>query len=238
MTEATTTHTAAAVLDALPLIAILRGLRPDEAVEIGEVLVKAGFRCLEVPLNSPDPLVSLRRLRDALEGRAVVGAGTVLTPEAVRSVAAAGAQIVISPNTDPNVIRAAKAAGLMSMPGFFTPTEAFSALAAGADILKLFPAEIAGPKALKAVRAVLPAATRIYVVGGVAPAALAEWKAAGAAGFGIGSALYAAGRTAQETAAAARGFVSAWTATVPGASGSPPEGSGALGNDLARKDAE
>ncbi|HEY0052588.1 MAG TPA: 2-dehydro-3-deoxy-6-phosphogalactonate aldolase, partial [Caulobacteraceae bacterium] len=117
-----------ATLDALPLVAILRGLRPDEAVEVGEAIVAAGFRCLEVPLNSPEPLVSIRRLRDALEGRAVVGAGTVLNTDAVRAVADAGSQIVISPNTNPEVIRAAKAARLVSMPGFFTPSEAFVAL--------------------------------------------------------------------------------------------------------------
>jgi 2-dehydro-3-deoxyphosphogalactonate aldolase len=129
-------------LDTLPLVAILRGLRPDEAVDVGEAIVAAGFRCLEVPLNSPDPLVSIRKLRDALDGRAVVRAGPVLTRDAVHAVAAAGSQLVISPNTDEDVIRAAKAAGLISMPGFYTPSEAFAALAAGADVLKLFPASM------------------------------------------------------------------------------------------------
>ncbi|HEX8471829.1 MAG TPA: 2-dehydro-3-deoxy-6-phosphogalactonate aldolase [Brevundimonas sp.] len=205
-------------LDALPLVAILRGLQPDEAVEIGEALVAAGFRCLEVPLNSPDPLVSVRRLRDALDGRAVVGAGTVLTADAVRAVADAGSQVVISPNTDVDVIRAAKAAGLLSMPGFFTPSEAFAALGAGADVLKLFPAELAGPAGLRAVRAVLPRTTRVYAVGGANPASLGEWRDAGASGFGIGSSLYKPGRTAAETAFAARNFVAAWNGIETNAS--------------------
>lgn len=202
------------VLDELPLVAILRGLRPDEAIEVGEAIVAAGFRCLEVPLNSPDPLVSIRRLREALEGRAVVGAGTVLTPRAVNDVADAGGQVVISPNTDAVVIRAAKAAGLLSMPGFFTPSEGFTALGAGADVLKLFPAEVAGPAGLKAVRAVLPAGTRVYAVGGVEPDSVARWIAAGADGLGLGSAVFRPGRAPADVGAAASAFVSAWrTAT-------------------------
>lgn len=199
-------------LDALPLVAILRGLAPDEAVAIGEAVVAAGFVCVEVPLNSPDPLVSIRRLRDALGERAVVGAGTVLDTDAVRAVAEAGGQVVISPNTDADVIAAGKAAGLLSMPGVFTPTEAFAALKAGADVLKLFPAEIAGPAAIKAIRAVLPAGTRVYAVGGATPGSLAEWAAAGAAGFGIGSALYRPGQGPAETGDKARAFVEAWRA--------------------------
>lgn len=198
------------VLDELPLVAILRGLRPDEAIEVGEAIVAAGFRCLEVPLNSPDPLVSIRRLREALEGRAVVGAGTVLTPRAVNDVADAGGQVVISPNTDAVVIRAAKAAGLLSMPGFFTPSEGFTALGAGADVLKLFPAEVAGPAGLKAVRAVLPAGTRVYAVGGVEPDSVARWIAAGADGLGLGSAVFRPGRAPADVGAAASAFVSAW----------------------------
>lgn len=199
-------------LDALPLVAILRGLKPDEAVAIGEAVVAAGFVCVEVPLNSPDPLVSIRRLRDALGERAVVGAGTVLDTDAVRAVADAGGQVVISPNTDAEVIRAAKGAGLVSMPGVFTPTEAFAALKGGADVLKLFPAEIAGPAAIKAIRAVLPGGTRVYAVGGATPGSLAEWAAAGAAGFGIGSALYRPGQGHDETGHKARAFVEAWRA--------------------------
>lgn len=197
-------------LDDLPLVAILRGLRPDEAVEIGEAIVAAGFRCLEVPLNSPEPLDSIRRLRDALEGRAIVGAGTVLERAAVTAVADAGGQVVISPNTNPDVIRASKAAGLLSMPGFFTPSEAFTALGAGADVLKLFPAEVAGPAGLKAVRAVLPPATRVYAVGGVEPDGVSRWVAAGASGLGLGSAVFRPGRAPADVGAAAAAFVRAW----------------------------
>lgn len=197
-------------LDALPLIAILRGLTPEEAVEVGEAIVAAGFTCLEVPLNSPQPLESIRRLRAALNGRALVGAGTVLTPEAARQVAEAGGQLVISPNTNAEVIRQTKALGLLSLPGFFTPSEAFVALDAGADALKLFPAEIAGPKGLKAVRAILPAETRVYAVGGVDPDSMDGWRAAGASGFGIGSAVFKPGQSAEQIGRNAQAFVSAW----------------------------
>lgn len=198
-------------LDALPLVAILRGLEPVEAVEVGEALLEAGFTCLEVPLNSPRPLDSIERLRSALGDRAVVGAGTVLTVAAVNEVAAAGGQIIISPNTDVAVIKAARAAGLVSMPGFFTPSEAFAAIGAGAQVLKLFPAEVAGAAGLKAVRAVLPAEQRVYAVGGVEPDSVAGWRSAGVSGFGIGSAIYRAGRSAAETGERAAAFVAAWT---------------------------
>lgn len=200
-------------LDALPLVAILRGLTPDEAVEVGEALLAAGLTCLEVPLNSPQPLESIRRLRTALGDRAVVGAGTVLTPAAVHEVAAAGGQIVISPNADPAVIQATRSAGLLSMPGFFTPSEAFTAIGAGAQVLKLFPAEVAGVAGLKAVRAVLPADQRVYAVGGVEPDSVAAWRSAGASGFGIGSAIYRAGRSPRETGERAAAFVAAWKAS-------------------------
>ncbi|OGN52186.1 MAG: 2-dehydro-3-deoxy-6-phosphogalactonate aldolase [Caulobacterales bacterium RIFOXYB1_FULL_67_16] len=202
-------------LDALPLIAILRGLTPDEAVAVGEAVVAAGFRCLEVPLNSPEPLESIRRLRAALDGRALVGAGTVLTVAAAREVAQAGGQLIISPNTDTAVIRETKALGLLSLPGFFTPSEAFAALDAGADALKLFPAEIAGPRGLKAVRAVLPAATRVYPVGGVDPDSMGQWLAAGASGFGIGSAVFKPGQSPEEVGRNAAAFVSAWNEAAP-----------------------
>lgn len=209
-------------IDALPLVAILRGLAPDEAVEVGLALVAAGLLCLEVPLNSPEPLVSIRRLRDALDGRAGVGAGTVLTVEAVRSVADVGGQAIISPNSDRDVIRACKDAGLYSLPGFFTPTEAFAALAAGADALKLFPAEVAGVAGLRAIRAILPPATKVFPVGGVSPQQLEDWRRAGASGFGLGSALYVAGRSASDVGERARSFVDAWRATVsPAASDRP-----------------
>ena len=199
-------------LTTLPLVAILRGLTPDEALEIGETLVAAGFLCLEVPLNSPSPLDSIRRLRDALGDRAIVGAGTVLSAQAVRDVAAAGGQIVISPNTNLAVIGETKAAGLISFPAFFTPSEAFAAIEAGADAIKLFPAETAGPAALKAMKAVLPPSTPIFPVGGVEPGNVAAWRAAGADGLGLGSALYKPGRTAVEVGEAANAFVGAWRA--------------------------
>lgn len=199
-------------LDALPLVAILRGLTPEEAVEVGEALLAAGFTCLEVPLNSPRPLDSIRLLREALGERAVVGAGTVLTPQAVREVVAAGGQIIISPNADADVIRETVALGALSMPGVFTATEAFAALRAGARVLKLFPSEIAGPVGLKALRAVLPADQRLYAVGGVTPDNLPVWRAAGASGFGIGGALFKPGMTAAEVGDRARAFVRAWQA--------------------------
>jgi len=199
-------------LKSLPLIAILRGLKPDEAVDVGEALIAAGFCCLEVPLNSPSPLDSIARLRAALGDRAIVGAGTVLTPGHVDEVAGAGGQIVVSPNTDPSVIRATKAAGLISLPGFFTASEAFAALAAGADGLKLFPAEAAGPSVIKALKAVLPMGSDVFAVGGIEPATMSAYRAAGAAGFGIGSSLYAPGRTAEDVQARARAFVEAWGA--------------------------
>lgn len=196
-----------------PLIAILRGLRPSKSVDIGQALLKAGFVALEVPLNSPDPLDSIRLLQDRFGDRAVVGAGTVLTCQDVADVAAAGGRIIISPNANPEVIRATKTAGLISLPGVFTPTEAFAALAAGADGLKLFPAEIAGVSGLKAQRAVLPKATPFYAVGGVTPGSLAAWRAAGADGFGIGSAVYKSGYSPEEVGRRAAAFVDAWRAT-------------------------
>lgn len=195
-----------------PLIAILRGLTPAEAVAVGEALLAAGIDRLEVPLNSPEPFESIARLARALEGRALVGAGTVLTPDEVARVAAAGGRLVVSPNTDAAVIRASKAAGLTSLPGAFTATESFAALAAGADGLKLFPAAQAGPGGLSALRAVLPAGTQVYAVGGVGAADFAAWIRAGAAGFGIGGALYTPGMTAAEVGRRAAALVAAWDA--------------------------
>lgn len=193
-----------------PLIAILRGVRPDEVVPIGEALVAAGFTIIEVPLNSPDPFASVSALAQALAGRAVVGAGTVLRVEDVAAVAEAGGTLIISPNANPRVIADAAARGLVALPGIATPTEAFAALDAGAAALKLFPAEAASPAVLKAMRAVLAPATRVLPVGGVTPEAMAPWRAAGAAGFGLGSALYVAGMTADEVGTRAARFVTAW----------------------------
>lgn len=200
----------AAVIETRPLVAILRGIRPDEAAAVGDALADAGFLCVEVPLNSPRPLETIAALRARFEGRLLVGAGTVLKAAEVAEVSAAGGQLIISPNTDVAVIAAAKAAGLVSVPGFFTPSEAFAALAAGADALKLFPAETAGPATLKAIRAVLPASVPVLPVGGIEPGSMAAWRAAGAAGFGIGSALYRPGLSADEVGLRARAFVGAF----------------------------
>jgi len=196
----------------LPLVAILRGVRPDEAEGIGEALADAGFALVEVPLNSPDPFTSIERLARRLGDRALVGAGTVLTVEDVGRVRDAGGGMIVSPNTDTAVIRAAVAAGMASLPGYFTPSEAFAAAAAGATALKLFPAEAASPAVLRAQLAVLPRDLPVLAVGGVAPDTMEPWRAAGAAGFGLGSALYKPGRTAAEVSAAARAFADGWAA--------------------------
>jgi 2-dehydro-3-deoxyphosphogalactonate aldolase len=197
---------------ALPLIAILRGVRPDEAVAIGEVLVEAGFRVIEVPLNSPEPLKSIRRLADSLGDRARIGAGTVLAVDHVRDVAAAGGTLVVSPNANHDVIRATKAAGLWSAPGVATPTEGFAALDAGADVLKLFPAEQLPPAVVKAWRAVLPRDVPLVPVGGVTAENMSAFVAAGATGFGLGSAIYKPGMTAADVRVTADAFVAAWRA--------------------------
>lgn len=183
----------AAWLARCPLIAILRGIRPEEAVPVGEALVQAGITILEVPLNSPDPVESIRRLAARFGDSALVGAGTVMTEAQVAEVAAAGGRLLVTPHADPALVRAAKARGMLAAPGFFTPTEAFALLAAGADALKLFPAEAASPAVLKALLAVLPKGTPVLPVGGMAAETIAPWRQAGAAGFGIGSALYRPG---------------------------------------------
>jgi 2-dehydro-3-deoxyphosphogalactonate aldolase len=198
------------VLETLPVIAILRGVRPDEAVAIAEALHGAGLVALEVPLNSPQPLESIRLIRDAFGERMLVGAGTVLTPSDVEAVADAGAAFVVSPNADPVVIAATKAAGMRSAPGVFTATEAFSALAAGADALKMFPADVAGPAGLKALKAVLPSSAPVLAVGGVEAENLAVWRGAGAAGVGVGSALYRPGATPADVRERALRFAAAW----------------------------
>ena len=196
-----------------PLVAILRGVRPDEVEPIGDALVAAGFTLIEVPMNSPDPLDSIGRLARRLDGRALVGAGTVLTPDQVRAVQQVGGRLIISPNSDLSVIAQSAQAGLVSMPGYFTPTEAFAAVHAGASALKLFPAEAATPAVLKAQRAVLPRDLPILVVGGINPDNMAPWVAAGANGFGLGSALYKPGATAAQVSEAAQAFLNGWNAT-------------------------
>ena len=192
-----------------PLVAILRGVAPHDIDAIGDALVDAGFTLIEVPLNSPDPLDSVARLRKRFGGRAVIGAGTVLRVEDVDAVEAAGGKMIISPNANLKVIAASAAKGLVSLPGIATPSEAFAALDAGATALKLFPAEGSSPQILKAMRAVLPKEVRVLPVGGIAPDTMAPWIAAGAAGFGLGSALYKPGMSAGQVAINARAFVAA-----------------------------
>jgi 2-dehydro-3-deoxyphosphogalactonate aldolase len=182
--------------DALPIIAILRGLRPEDALWAMDALVAAGIRIVEVPLNSPRPLESLRQLVGRAGDDLLIGAGTVLSTDDVAAVAETGARLIVAPNCDPLVIAKAKALGLAVLPGVATPTEAFAALKAGADGLKMFPGEMLPPKVLKAWRAVLPQGTRLVPVGGVSLDNMADYLAAGAAGFGIGSALFRPGITA------------------------------------------
>ena len=194
----------------LPLIAILRGIAPDEAIEIGLALVETGFRIIEVPLNSPEPVESIRRLAVAVGDRVTVGAGTVRSAAEVAEVAAAGGRLIVSPHMSPQVILATKQAGLMSGPGVATPTEAFAAIEAGADFLKLFPAEQLPPAIVKAWRAVLPKGMPLVPVGGITPESMAAYVAAGATGFGLGSALYKPGMTPPDVRRAAEAFIAAW----------------------------
>lgn len=181
-----------------PYIAILRGITPEEAIPVGQALAAAGFGIIEVPLNSPQPVESIRRLAAELGSRCLIGAGTVMTPGDVDAVKVAGGRLIVMPHSDPTVIRAAKSSGLLAVPGVATPTEAFAALAAGADALKMFPGEMLGPPVLKAWRAVLPKETLLIPVGGVSAANIAAFTAAGANGFGIGSALYGPGMPVAE----------------------------------------
>ena len=197
----------AAALERCPLVAILRGVKSEDIVGIADVLVEEGFTLIEVPLNSPDPLASIAAIVGRYPAPVLVGAGTVLNVAQVAQVAAIGARLVISPNTDVAVIAASVAAGMVSLPGYFTPSEAFAACAAGAHGLKLFPAEAATPAVLKAQRAVLPRDLPILVVGGIGHGMMAPWQDAGAHGFGLGSALYAAGATPNQVREEARRFV-------------------------------
>lgn len=195
-----------------PLIAILRGITPADAPAVAQALIGAGVTLIEVPLNSPDALVSIAALQKQLGDQAVFGAGTVLTTDDVRRVADTGAGMVVSPNCDPAVIRATRAAGLASYPGIMTPTEAFAAITAGATALKLFPGELIGPTGLRAMRAVLPKDMPLFAVGGVSADNMRDWLAAGAAGFGIGSSLYRPGDDAATVGARAAAIAAAWDA--------------------------
>ena len=203
-----------AAFSAMPLLAILRGITPATCGGIDAAIAGAGIGLIEVPLNSPDALITIARFAGAARPGVMIGAGTVLSARDVDAVAEHGGKIIVSPNFDAAVVRRAKALGLISAPGVLTPTEAFAALAAGADLLKIFPAEMAPPSVIKALRAVLPGGARLVVVGGVSPQSLAPYAAAGADGFGIGSALYRPGAGADETARRADEFAQAWRAVA------------------------
>jgi len=192
-----------------PLVAIIRGVTPADAHETAAALFESGIRIIEVPLNSPDPFESIRIIADAFGDRALVGAGTVLDQAGVTQVKEAGGRLIVSPNTNTDVIKAAVAAGLVSSPGYFTPSEAFAAIEAGAHSIKLFPAEAASPAVVKAQKAVLPGDIPLIVVGGVTPQSIPEWLAAGADGFGLGGGLYKPGQDAQTTLTKARDYVAA-----------------------------
>jgi 2-dehydro-3-deoxyphosphogalactonate aldolase len=191
-----------------PMIAILRGVRPDEVEAIGDALDAAGIGIIEVPMNSPDALASIARLATRFGNRLLIGAGTVMTPAQVAEIAGAGGRLIVTPHAAVDVVRAAKALGLLACPGFATPTEAFALIEAGADALKLFPAEASSPAVLRAIRAVLPSDLPILPVGGISATNMAAWRAAGAAGFGIGSSIYRPGDTAEIVAGKARALAS------------------------------
>jgi 2-dehydro-3-deoxyphosphogalactonate aldolase len=202
------------MISRLPIIAILRGIEPDEVVAVSEAILAAGISMIEVPLNSPDPLTSIARLAEAMGDRCLCGAGTVLHVTDVDAVYAAGGRLVVTPNTNPAVIARSAALGMTTMPGFATATEAFAAIDAGASGLKLFPAASYGPAHVKALKAVLPPAIDIYAVGGVDAASIPQWLASGVAGFGLGSDLYAPGRSAAHVGERAANFVAAFDAAV------------------------
>ncbi|WP_156256612.1 2-dehydro-3-deoxy-6-phosphogalactonate aldolase [Sandarakinorhabdus oryzae] len=195
-----------------PLVAILRGLEPAQAADVAQTLVAAGITLIEVPLNSPDPFTSIAAILAAVGDRALVGAGTVLDVGQVRTLAGLGARLVVAPNCNPAVIAAAVASGMIALPGVLTPTEMFAAIAAGAQGLKLFPAELVPPAGVKAVRAVLPPGLPLFLVGGINAASMAPYRAAGATGFGLGSSLFAPGKSLADISRDAAAIVAAWDA--------------------------
>jgi 2-dehydro-3-deoxyphosphogalactonate aldolase len=197
-------------LNAVPVVAILRGIRPDEVEAVADAIIAAGVTIIEVPLNSPDPFASIELMAKRFAGRAIVGAGTVLSVADVERCATVGAQLIVSPNMRPDVIKATVAAGMLSAPGCLTPTEAFAALDAGAQAVKLFPGEMVTPAVVKAMRAVLPTCATVLVVGGVTVENSAAFRDSGADGFGVGGSIYKAGATAAEAGTNAAAFVSAF----------------------------
>ena len=211
MSDIPITERFAAANTALPLVAILRGIRPEEAEAAAHCLFDAGFRLIEVPLNSPDPFTSIAAMRRVLPMDALVGAGTVLSAAQMQQLKDCGGELAVMPHADTALIRQAKQLGMLCVPGVVTPTEAFAALDAGADALKLFPAELVTPPILKAIRVVLPKGTRLLPVGGITPDNMKPYRDAGAAGFGVGSALYSPGISTAELAQRADAFVAAWT---------------------------
>ena len=195
----------------LPMVAILRGIKPEEVLDHAEALIEAGFSILEVPLNSPEPFKSIEMLQQKYGDKALIGAGTVMRKDQVDKLVGIGAGLMVCPHTDVELIRAAKAAGLYAFPGFFTASEAFAAMEAGADAIKLFPAEaMTSPKVISALCAVVPKSMRICPVGGVTPDNMNSYIDAGAQGFGLGSALYKAGQSVEVTAKNAKAFVAGW----------------------------
>ena len=203
-------------LDRCPLIAILRGVRPDEVVPICAALEEAGVAIVEVPLNSPSPIQSISLLAENFGDRLLIGAGTVMTPAQVEEIAGVGGRLIVTPHADPGIVRTAKRLRMMAAPGFFTPAEAFSLLAAGADAIKLFPAEGSNPAALRGMRAIFPPGTLVIPVGGIAPDNIGMWHAAGAAGYGIGSSIYKPGDTAEIVGRKAAALVAACRVATKG----------------------
>lgn len=195
------------LLNKMPLVAVLRHIKPEEAIEIGQVLIDAGFLCLEVPMNSPNPCESIRLMAEAFGDKALIGAGTVVTVEQVQQVADAGGKIIIMPHTDIDIVKQSKALGLTCVPGISTPSEAYAAINAGADAIKLFPAEGNPPAVLKAMRAILPKELPVIPTGGITPEKMADYMKVGATGFGLGSALYKPGDSADVVRKKANGFV-------------------------------